>query len=366
MVKHIQGWDISSKLQNKHKVCVRSFSSAKVKSMKDYSKPFIKEDKPDHLMLHVGTNDLASGNTAERIAKSIADLAKGLVVDDHTISVSSKVPRNNKLNGKAAEVNSCLESMCSNVNIPFVDNARVINSKKHLNKSKLHLNLKSSAKLRDLFINSIKKMYSIWSPHTKSRSSRDKGLTLIRNKLTDDKMDCGDSNENFKYYLSSLRRKNLNRVILAQVNINSMWNKFDLLAEGIKGKVDVLMISETKIDATFLSRQFYVEEFIPPYRLDWHSHGWGILVYVRENIPSKLIEMNSSVESISIELNLREKKWLVNCPYNANNSNICDHLRSLRKSLDTLLTNYDKVFLMGDFNAEELTFILRISVICIS
>ena len=105
-----------------------------------------------------------------------------------------------------------------------------------------------------------------------------------------------------------------------------MWNKFDLLAEGIKGKVDVLMISETKIDETFPSRQFYVEGFIPPYRLDRHSHGWGILVYVRENIPSKLIEMNSSVESISIELNLREKKWLVNCPYNANNNKICDHL----------------------------------------
>ena len=104
---------------------------------------------------------MASGNTAERIAKSIADLAKGLVVDDRTISVSSIVPRNDKLNGQAAEVNSCLESMCSNVNMHFIDNARVINSKKHLNKSKLHLNLKGSAKLRDLFINSIKKMYSI-------------------------------------------------------------------------------------------------------------------------------------------------------------------------------------------------------------
>ena len=90
-------------------------------------------------------------------------------------------------------------------------------------------------------------------------------------------MDCvlgkGNSNENIKYYLSSLRRKNLNRVTLAQVNINSMRNKFDLLAEGIKGKVDVLMISETKIDETFPSRQFHVEGFIPPYRLDRHSHG---------------------------------------------------------------------------------------------
>ena len=43
----------------------------------------------------------------------------------------------------------------------------------------------------------------------------------------------------------------------------------------------------------------------------------------------------------------------LNFSCNANNSKICDHLRSLGKSLDTLLTNYDKVFLMGGSNAEE-------------
>ena len=111
MVKDIQGWDISSKLHNKHKVYVRSFSSAKVKPMKDYSKPFIKQDKPDHLILPVGANDLASENNAERIAKSIADLAIGLVADDRTISVSSIVPRNDNLNGKVAKLNSYLERM---------------------------------------------------------------------------------------------------------------------------------------------------------------------------------------------------------------------------------------------------------------
>ena len=130
--------------------------------------------------------------------------------------------------------------------------------------------------------------------------------------MTDDKTDCalekGNNSENFKYYLSSLRRKNLNRVILAQLNINSIRNKFSLLAEGIKGKVDVLMISETKIDETFPSRQFCIEEFTPPYRLDRNCHGGGILVYIREDLPSKLNEMNSSVDSISIELNLRKNK----------------------------------------------------------
>ena len=155
--------------------------------------------------------------------------------------------------------------------------------------------------------------------------------------MTDDKTDCalekGKSNENFKYDLSSLRRKNQNRVILTQLNISSIRNKFDPLAKGIKGKVDVLMISGTKIDETFPSRQFYIEGFTPPYRLHRNCHGGGILVYFREDIPSKLIEMNSSVEKNSIELNSRKKKWLVNCPYNANNSNICDHLRSLGKEL---------------------------------
>ena len=81
--------------------------------MKDYSKPCIKEDKPDHLILHVGTNDLASENNAERIAKPIVDFAKGLVADDRTISVSSIIPRNDNLNREAAEVNSYLERICT-------------------------------------------------------------------------------------------------------------------------------------------------------------------------------------------------------------------------------------------------------------
>ena len=105
--------------------------------------------------------------------------------------------------------------------------------------------------------------------------------TLIRNKLTDNRIDCVleklNSNENFKYYLNSLRKKNLNRVIIAQLNINSIRNKLDLLTKGIKWKADVLMISETEIDETFPSREFYIEGFAAPYRLD--CHGGGILVF---------------------------------------------------------------------------------------
>ena len=61
--------------------------------------------------------------------------------------------------------------------------------------------------------------------------------------------------------LKSLRKDNLNKLIFAHLNINSIRNKFELLSEQIKGNVDVLMISETKIDDSFPVGQFLIEGF---------------------------------------------------------------------------------------------------------
>ena len=57
----------------RHSIYVRNFSGAKVKSMKDYTKPCTREENPDHIILHVGTNDLISGNSPKRVGKSIVD-----------------------------------------------------------------------------------------------------------------------------------------------------------------------------------------------------------------------------------------------------------------------------------------------------
>ena len=43
-----------------------------------------------------------------------------------------------------------------------------------------------------------------------------------------------NENKPFKEVLGSLRRSNLNRIILAHLNINSIPNKFNLLAEGVR------------------------------------------------------------------------------------------------------------------------------------
>ena len=49
------------------------------------------------------------------------------------------------------------------------------------------------------------------------------------------------------------------------------------------------MISETKLDSSFPAGQFPIHGFFEPYRLDRNSNGGGILLYIREDIPPKLI-----------------------------------------------------------------------------
>ena len=49
------------------------------------------------------------------------------------------------------------------------------------------------------------------------------------------------------------------------------------------------MISETKIDASFPIGQFLLNGYSTSFRLDRNAHGGGILLYVREDIPSKLL-----------------------------------------------------------------------------
>ena len=108
--------------------------------------------------------------------------------------------------------------------------------------------------------------------------------------------------------LSNLQQRNLNRLLLAHINTNSIRNKFNQLVSYIKDNIDVLMISETKTDNSFPAIQFNIEGYCI-YILDRSEYGGGILVYVQEDIPSKLIPMqSSSVEGFFIELNLRCKQ----------------------------------------------------------
>ena len=51
--------------------------------------------------------------------------------------------------------------------------------------------------------------------------------------------------------LKSLRTSNPDKLVFAHLNINSVRNKFEMLSDQIKGNIDVLLVSKTKIDDSF-------------------------------------------------------------------------------------------------------------------
>ena len=127
--------------------------------------------------------------------------------------------------------------------------------------------------------------------------------------------------------------------------------KFDSLINIINNNIDILVISETKLDPSFSAGQFHIHGFSEPYRFDRNSSGGGILLYIREDIPSKLILTKMTMEEFFVEINLT-KKWLLCCSYKPKKSLISEHLNEIDKNLDLLLTKYDNFMLIGDLNAE--------------
>ena len=70
-------------------------------------------------------------------------------------------------------------------------------------------------------------------------------------------MDGTSSEETLKNdALNKIRKKNSGRIIIDHLNINSLRNKFEMLKEVIRNKIDILLISETKLDHAFLLSQF--------------------------------------------------------------------------------------------------------------
>ena len=88
--------------------------------------------------------------------------------------------------------------------------------------------------------------------------------------------------------LYEFRLKNPNRLIFAHININSLKKKFEMLQEVLRNSIDLLVISETKLDASFPSSHFIRDGFTLPYRLDRTQHRGGIILFIREDIPSNI------------------------------------------------------------------------------
>ena len=90
--------------------------------------------------------------------------------------------------------------------------------------------------------------------------------------------------------IRNLRLRNINKVIVGNININSVPNKSEQLKELVMKYIDVLVITETKLDNSFPTLQFLVKGFAEPFRLDRNRNGGGVMIYIRDDILNIMVD----------------------------------------------------------------------------
>ena len=74
------------------------------------------------------------------------------------------------------------------------------------------------------------------------------------------------------------------------------------------------------------------------------------MLFIREDIPSNLAIYKEPIESIYVELNLRNEKYLINSSYNPHKTMIKNHQATLSNLLHLHCSKYKKMLISGDFN----------------
>ena len=159
--------------------------------------------------------------------------------------------------------------------------------------------------------------------------------------------------------LKEIRVKTVDRIVIGTLDINSLAPKLEQLKEVIGNNIDILTVQETKLDSSFPPGQFLIDGYTEPYRLDRNKHGGGVMIYVREDIPSKLLNKHTfteAVEGLFVEINLRKTKLLFFGSYRSDHPDYGvsteEYFNQVCLALDKY-SNYDKFLLAGDFNTEE-------------
>ena len=120
------------------------------------------------------------------------------------------------------------------------------------------------------------------------------------------------------------------------------------------GMFDILVITKTKLDDAYPISQFHLDCYSMPYRLDWNRNGGGIIIYVREDIRSKVLRKHiipNDTEAIFVEIKFRKSKRLLCGTYHSPSQSDQQYFDNIDKALD-VYCQYEKVVLVGDFKAQ--------------
>ena len=150
--------------------------------------------------------------------------------------------------------------------------------------------------------------------------------------------------------ICELRLKNPFNPLIGYLNINSLRNKIIDVREILtKFSPDYFVFAETKIDQSFPSAQFSIDNYEIRNRKDRDKNGGGLIEYVKKGVICKQINnFDICNEIICSELTVRNKKWVIFSVYRPpSNSNLKSFFGELETLLDKFLSKYDKRYYYG-------------------
>ena len=151
--------------------------------------------------------------------------------------------------------------------------------------------------------------------------------------------------------LKTVRLKNPKNVMTINLNINSISGKFNQLKCLIQNHVDILVLTETKLDdETFTTSSFLIDGFSSPFWLYQNRKGSGILTYMRGYISSKSLTKHNFPNDI--------EGFLEKLNY------FSEHITHPLKTINIILNVLIKLYFNGiNFRGDEFSRISRILVL---
>ena len=161
--------------------------------------------------------------------------------------------------------------------------------------------------------------------------------------------------------LETARQENLIELLLSHLNINSIQNMFEELKQiVVESRVQIMVVSETKIDASYPDSQFHIPGY-HIHRQDRKKGGGGVLMFVTSKIESKRIKFDrryKTIEIMALQIALKTKNLILLAIYRPPKKVTANHQLLLEEELSHI-SNWAAhqqpfIVIIGDLNLNRL------------
>ena len=121
----------------------------------------------------------------------------------------------------------------------------------------------------------------------------------------------------------NIRLGNAKSNLTGNLNVNALGNKYVSIEELVKSNIDILLLSDSKLDETFPNKQLEIQGY-KTFGKDRNKHRGGVMLHVNENIPCRVLDIDSNCNDLKttlLEFSLKVWKWLCVGLYKPPNQN---------------------------------------------